>query len=234
MSLDWALLSDTGRVRARNEDCARATPELGLFAIADGLGGHAGGDVASRVAVETALEFLRASGEIDTEALDRSQYEAHAAIFREAERSELWGMGTTLTVVHLQGRRGRLSHVGDTRAGLLHDGELTPLTRDETAVARLVDEGSLSPDQARGHPGMHVLTQALGTQTALEPQTREFEIPDGARLLLSSDGLHDLLPPDELRALAGIQGLEDAARALVERANQRGGTDNISVILVDP
>ena len=234
MSTRWALLSDPGRQRERNEDYARAIAGSGLFAIADGLGGHAGGDVASRVAVETALEYLQSAGEIDLEALARSQREAHAALFQEAERSKLWGMGTTLTIVHLDGRRGRLSHVGDTRAGLLRERRYAPLTRDETEIARQVEEGTLSPEQARHHPGRHMLTQALGTQNALVPQTREFEVPPGARLMLSSDGLHDLLPPDELCERASLSDLDSAARELVDRANELGGPDNISVILIDP
>ena len=142
-------------------------------------------------------------------------------------------MGTTLTALRLHGDRATFCHVGDTRAGLLHKGRLRVLTHDHTVVGMLVEEGIIGEEDAREHPERHMLTQALGTQDLIEPDVDQISVPAGSRLLLSSDGLHDVVPPDEIAALASGADLEASAQALVDRANALGGPDNITVILAE-
>jgi protein phosphatase len=230
----FALRTDTGRARENNEDCARAVPERGLFAIADGMGGHVAGEVASRVAVDAALEFLERCDSVDEQQLGRAAEHANAAVLREAAERGLWGMGTTLTLLCVAGGQGSVAHVGDTRAYLLGAQGLEQLTSDHTLIAELVREGLVAPEQARFHPERHVLLQALGAQAKIEPELRRFPLRPGARLLLSSDGLHDLLEERELGELAAQSDLDSAVEALIARANGRGGHDNITAILVEP
>jgi protein phosphatase len=239
VSIRFALRCDPGRERENNEDCARAEAEHGLFLIADGMGGHLGGEVASKLAVETVIDVLRLNaepvrGEQFRDRLRDAIYAAHAAVSRRAEELGLYGMGTTLTVLRIDGRSATIGHVGDSRASLVVDGALHPLTRDHTIVAMLVEHGSLSPEEAMYHPERHVLTQAVGPGGAPETELVQLKLPAGARVLLSTDGLHDVVPADVIAQLAAIPDLDDAATRLIERANAMGGPDNVSVILVEP
>ncbi len=233
MSRRHALATDTGRERERNEDAGRVDAERGLYAIADGMGGHVAGDLASRVAIETAFDALAKAGRLDSDALAEAIRAANDAVLRTAAERDLWGMGTTLTLLHLAPGTLHLAHVGDTRVYLVGDDGLDQLTRDHTLVSVLVLEGLLTPEAARKHPERHVLVQALGTQEVVEPQQLSRELEEGARLLLSSDGLHDLVAPDRIARLARDPDPERGARALIDAANEAGGSDNITVILVD-
>lgn len=238
MSLRYALRSDTGRQRENNEDYAQALPEIGLFIVADGMGGHVAGEVASHLAVETvAAVFSRSPSpklvRDDAPLLGEAMLAAHEAVTQRAEELELHGMGTTLTAVRVRGRMATIAHVGDSRAGLLRAGRLKPLTRDHTLVAMLVESGALQPEEAHRHPERHVLTQAVGPASPIEPDVTQTRLPRGSRLLLSTDGLHDIVDPDELIELASQPDLEVAVKSLVDRANDHGGPDNVTVILVD-
>jgi protein phosphatase len=239
MSLRYAVASDCGRERDNNEDAARAIEELGLFVIADGMGGHVGGEVASRVAVETFVSFVKGHGSAtgladEVRLLSEALLEANTAVQHEAESRNLVGMGTTLTALRIRGQMATVCHIGDTRAYLVKDGQLEALTQDHTIVGLLVEEGLIGADDAKDHPERHMLTQAIGTQELIEPDVSQTRIPPSARLLLSTDGLHDVVPRAQMAELASGPDLEAAAQALIERANAQGGPDNITVILIEP
>ncbi len=235
----YALATDPGRVRENNEDCAQAVPELGLFVVADGMGGHIAGEIASRLATETLIEAVRARRRprrIMDEAplLGEALLAAHLAVMREAKQRELHGMGTTLTALMVRGRTATIAHIGDSRACLVHKHQMIPLTQDHTLVALLVESGAIPADEAKDHPERHVLTQAIGPPTELDPDITQARIPRGARILLSSDGLHDVVGADEILELAEIVDVDEAVKRMVERANALGGPDNITALLVHP
>lgn len=227
-------------------------PESGVAVVADGMGGHPGGDVASALAASTALDRLRLISSADetestttplVDAMSRVVHAAHEAVWaRGTEEPELSGMGTTLTALLADTRRGRwaIAHAGDSRAYLLRHGSFRQLTRDDTWVQARVDESLLTPEQARRHPFGHILTQCLGLEEAPVPQVLEGDLREGDLFLLCTDGLTGMVEDealaDTLRAYApkgaGAQEIADAARALVDMANGRGGRDNVTAALV--
>lgn len=236
-----------GRVRTRNEDSFRVLPADTLAVVADGMGGHPGGDVASRIAAEAASESLRAhrggegaspdanlEGELG-ETMARCVLDAHRAVRREgSERPELEGMGTTLTALLVDAPAGRwaVGHAGDSRAYLLRARRLEQLTRDDTWVQAQVEAGRITAEEARHHPASHVLRQCLGLADPPEPRRYGGELRTGDRFLLCSDGLTDMLADDEiLRLLQERDDPEEAAGALVEAALERGGVDNVTVVV---
>lgn len=237
MALDFAGLTDQGRVRARNEDALLQRPERGLFAVADGMGGHAAGDVASRIAVDVIDERLLAAGpELSGDAIAGAIRAAHDAVLRAGRaEAELAGMGTTLTVLAVAPDGAcRVGHVGDSRAYRFRDGALEQITRDQTWVQAQVDAGRLTPEQARVHPFAAMITSALGIDASpLDVQVHEPDARPGDVFLLCSDGLTGPLRDDEIAAiLTRHPAPDDAARTLVEAANEAGGPDNITVALV--
>jgi PPM family protein phosphatase len=236
MRIDFAGRTDPGQVRARNEDALLQRPERGLFAVADGMGGHAAGDIASRIAMDVLDErILGPSGGVVDE-LVAAVRAAHAAILKAAagDRS-LSGMGTTLTVLQIRPGGGCvIAHVGDSRAYHFRPGSLHQLTRDQTWVQDQVDAGLLSDEQARDHPYSSMLTSALGVEDGdLDVQTIEPACQPGDTILLCTDGLVGRLPNHDIRRiLTDHPDLDTAADALVAAANAAGGPDNITVALV--
>lgn len=235
-------MSDRGRVRDSNEDSVLELPRDGLFAVADGMGGHAAGEVASRLAVET-LEEALADGDAlpSPEQLTGAVREANRSILRDAEEHPgRSGMGTTLTALAIDGDlRWRIGHVGDSRAYLHRDGELRQLTTDHSWVGKRVAAGELTREEARRHPMSSVLERALGTSRDVEVDVEEGRAEAGDLFLLCSDGLSDMLPHAELESLLAPDGgaeTEDGpgelADRLVSAANRAGGRDNITVVLV--
>jgi protein phosphatase len=227
--------SDVGRLRERNEDSFVVKEPL--FAVADGLGGHLGGEVASRVAVDTLTSEAGADGPEDG-LPDRLRAAIHRANSVVAERAandpQLTGMGTTLTALVAGRDRVYLAHVGDSRAYLLRDGDLRLLTEDHTLVQRMVREGRLTPEQAGIHPQRSVLTRALGIEDELEVDQATVEVTASDRLLLCSDGLTSMIGDEDIRRiLAGHDDPQSASEALVEAANAAGGQDNITTVVVD-
>jgi PPM family protein phosphatase len=227
--------TDVGLQRQRNEDSFVA--EYPLFAVADGLGGHLGGEVASQMAVETLTEATKSDGP-DDGIPDRLREAIHRANVAVAERASndprLTGMGTTLTALVVGSDRIYLGHVGDSRAYLLRDGELQALTEDHTLVRRMVREGRLTPEQAEIHPQRSVLTRALGIEDQLEVDQATVEVTVGDRLLLCSDGLTSMVSDEDIRKiLAGHDEPQAASEALVEAANEAGGQDNITTVVID-
>ena len=245
MDFEFAGRTDRGKVRDRNEDALLMRPDRGLFAVADGMGGHAAGDVASRIAVDvlddrTAGHLDDAAPPIDGPFLADSIAAAHDAILRAAGADpDLEGMGTTLTVLRVDAAASGcvIAHVGDSRAYRLRDGRLQQVTRDQTWVQEQVDAGAMTAERARKHPFSAMLTCALGVADAeLDVQTYDEPCRPGDLLLLCSDGLNARLSDDDiadiLRGDDPSPDLDDLAAALIDAANDAGGPDNITVALV--
>jgi protein phosphatase len=227
----WAVLSDIGRVRTHNEDSVLVQPPL--FVVADGLGGHEAGEVASALAVETLRDH--APRRADSNALARAVRAANSAVIRAAKEGiGRAGMGTTMTAALVDGGHIVLAHVGDSRAYLLHGSALQLLTQDHSMVADMIRRGQLTEAQARTHPNRSVITRALGTDSNLVTDTYEVHASAGDRLLLCSDGLSGMLHDDRISEILGAYtDPATVAHALVDAANEAGGQDNISVVIVD-
>lgn len=223
--------SDVGRVRDHNEDAFLVDDQLGLFAVADGMGGHQAGEVASA----TALEALRAaitSGEGIRDAVTS----ANDAVYEKSTTDDrLRGMGTTLTAGTLAaGDTLLLGHVGDSRAYVLRDHQLERLTTDHSLVEELIQAGELTEAQAEHDPRRSMITRALGIEPSVEVDLYPIQVHDGDRLLLCSDGLTGMVGEDEIEAvLTREHDPDQAARNLIEDANTAGGIDNITVLIVD-
>jgi PPM family protein phosphatase len=222
--------SDTGRQRRANEDSffVRAP----LFVVADGMGGAQAGEVASRLAAETFASGLPDDGTSE-QRLEERVRAANARIHEVSQEDRaLNGMGTTLTAAYLDDDELALAHVGDSRAYLLRDGELSRLTRDHTLVEELVRRGELTEQEAAEHPQRSIITRALGPEPDIDIDLHTHPVRAGDVLLLCSDGLTGMIGEDEVASiLSGAASLGDAGRALVDAANAAGGRDNITVVL---
>ncbi len=233
----WSQATDVGRTRQSNEDYLVACPDLGFFAVADGMGGHRAGEVASKLALQALKRFLRASlsGCVDIGVLlAQGVQEANRLVYQmSASHPGCQGMGTTLSSVVIRGRRLYLAHVGDSRVYLLSQGSIVQLTEDHSVVQEMIRNGKITEEQAKQHPYRHVLTRALGVEPVVEVDTLRLTLKQKDVVLLCTDGLSGLLDESELsRIVYSNPNLDQAVRTLVESALARGGTDNISVILV--
>jgi serine/threonine protein phosphatase PrpC len=236
-TLRYAARSDVGLRRKANEDSGYASPRL--LAVADGIGGHAHGEVASSavIAAMSALDDKLAQiGEGDLLATMEQAVRDVNRKLREMAGSapSLKGMGTTLTAMLWHGNRFVLAHVGDSRAYLLRDGTLYQITRDHTLVQSLVDDGRMTPEQAAAHPRRSMLVRALESGADAEPDLCLREAQAGDRYLLCSDGLTAVVEPEALHeVLSTTADLDQVAARLVDLANQGGGPDNITCIVAD-
>ncbi|MGH9159906.1 MAG: PP2C family protein-serine/threonine phosphatase [Vicinamibacteraceae bacterium] len=237
MRISWAAATHPGLRRSVNEDAFSARPDVGFFIVADGMGGHAAGEVASRLAVKEVEEFLTAdqpAGAAVTplERLRRAFLRANQGLTR-AMRAEtrLRGMATTASAVLVEHGDAAIAHVGDSRVYRLRQGHLAQLTRDHSWVQEEVDAGRLSVTEARYSMWRHVVTRALTgmEDPAIDVSTFTLELSD--RVLLCSDGLTTVVGDDRIRdILAGEDGLERACGGLIDEANRAGGPDNITAI----
>jgi len=240
-SVCFAGLSDRGRVRAHNEDAIALDPALGLAVLADGMGGHQAGEVASAIAVQTVRARLGASltrgvtpEEIEPSVCAAVTAANQAILTVAAHMPACHGMGTTLVLALFTRNTVTVAHVGDSRAYRLRAGELQALTRDHSLVQQQIDAGLLRPEQARQRRERHVLTRALGIEGGRVPALSSHPLQPGDRYLLCSDGLHDMLSDERIGTeLHRTPGPQAAARALLDAANEAGGHDNISVIVAD-
>lgn len=231
MKYQWASASHTGLVRTNNEDAAYPTTagagsEKSLFIVADGMGGHVAGEVASRIAVDTAVEIVGDPGQ-------RVVGANHALLLEVAANQDLAGMGTTMTLMELEDEVARIAHVGDSRAYLLRDGVLRQLTVDHTVAAEYVAAGRISPEEAQNHPQRNMITRALGLTQNLVVDEVEERIQPGDRFLLCSDGVNGMLTDPEIAEHLGAGTAEEAVWALVEAANHAGGHDNVTAVVID-
>lgn len=232
--------SDVGRVRENNEDKIFMDPELGIFLLADGMGGAPGGEIASDLAVTAAYDFLRgAIAGTDPVSLPKLLAEAlasaHSAVFkRSLSDPALAGMGTTLEIMVVKGGEAFICHVGDSRVYLMRGGELRRLTTDDNLASLLVEEEHLPPERIPAE-ARHILTQAVGNSDTLVPELRTVGLRDKDIVVICSDGLTGMLADRDIAEILGRcrDSLDEAAEALVMEANTRGGLDNISVLLVE-
>jgi protein phosphatase len=249
MRVDSKSLTHVGMKRPLNEDSFCANPEMGLYVVADGMGGHAHGEVASRLAVETIEEFIKlTSGDTDVtwpygidenlslngNRLKTSIRFANQRLLEHARSSAgCEGMATTVVAVLVEDNIAEIAHVGDSRLYLVREGKITRLTSDHSWVNEQVQSGIIDSEQARNHPLRNVVTRALGGRPDLEVDVQTLELQSGDRLLLCSDGLTTMLDDEEiLRILLDGDGGVDQTDQLIEAANASGGEDNTTAILL--
>lgn len=226
----WATATHPGMVRDNNEDAVFPTSsgdstDSALIIVADGMGGHVAGEVASRIAINAA-----ASTEVDPG--DRVAAGNRAIREEVARDPSLEGMGTTMTLLSIDDAVATIGHVGDSRAYLLRDGELRQLTEDHTVAAEYVALGQLTPEEATSHPQRHMLTRTLGLTRFVNVDEIELDMVSGDRILVCSDGLTEMVGDDAIAATLGKGSPDEVAWELVELANQAGGVDNITVVVV--
>ncbi|MBX2797162.1 MAG: protein phosphatase 2C domain-containing protein [Myxococcales bacterium] len=250
--MEWEAyaVSETGPVREHNEDAWKIDLEAGVFVVADGMGGHAAGEVASAMATDVVHNTLVGAADPDETRLVRdhdsedpadilrerlrySMNQASIRIRREAEaRPETRGMGTTLVVLVVDGDQAHLAHVGDSRAYLFREGRLTRLTRDHTVVQQEIDAGRLTPELARLLPHKHILTQSVGFHGPVEPDTTTRVVEPGDVFVLCSDGMTDPLDDSAIETIVADTPLDMLAHVLTEEALKNGSEDNVTVIVV--
>lgn len=234
-------LTHPGRERLRNEDSylVKTGEAFSIFAVADGMGGHVAGDVASALAIEVFERYWEEIGPVGPPPRDRFAeivknliIKANLLILEEASRdSGKKGMGTTLTVGFLAGGSLTIGHIGDSRAYLLDSKGLTLLTEDHSLLEQLLQTGRISPEEAVDHPKRHVLLRALGTSVDVKADLIELELNEAAALLFCSDGLTTMVREEEiLQVILDYPEPLPAAKALIKLANERGGCDNITVV----
>ncbi|WP_432928097.1 Stp1/IreP family PP2C-type Ser/Thr phosphatase [Microbispora sp. CA-135349] len=234
IALRYAARSDVGLLREGNEDSAYASGRL--LAVADGMGGHAHGEVASSVAIAALSSLDRdASGGDLLSAIEAAvrdaNHQLHAMVARDPS---LKGMGTTLTAMLWSGSRFALVHVGDSRAYLLRNGELYQITHDHTLVQSLVDDGRITQEEAANHPQRSILLRALDGSGEVDPDLQDREAQVGDRYLLCSDGLSTVVSAETLHhTLTTLDDPEDVVRQLIDLANRGGGPDNITCVVAD-
>lgn len=237
MLLRSAASTHVGMRRQANEDRYAIVPELGLYLVADGMGGHQAGQVASHLAAEAAIRAIDALQGASVSLAERLRHAvacANREIFTEAQnKAELEGMGTTFVGMLFAGDRLALCHVGDSRAYLLRSGRLRGLTDDHSIVGELLRRHEISEADALEHPHRHVLTRALGVRPRTEPDLAEMTPQEGDVFILCSDGLTTHISDNEIAERVGSEDdLDLAAAGLVDSANRAGGQDNITVLLI--
>jgi serine/threonine protein phosphatase PrpC len=243
-------VSDTGRVRKTNEDMYISDVEAHLFAVADGMGGHSAGEVASRLAIEALSAFIRRSDgdtdfswpygldkdlSFDGNRLRTAIHLANRRVFRAAESTDAYGgMGTTIVGVLVNGSRMAVGHVGDSRLYLLSDDTLQQVTNDDSwAATILAKDPSIGPDDIAHHPMRNVLTNVLGAREQVDVHLTERALADGDVLLLCTDGLHGSLDGESIKAiLKNNRDVDRAAQELVDMAMERGSRDNVTALVV--
>lgn len=229
--------SHIGKVRTANQDELLLEPELGLYGVLDGMGGHKAGEVASRLARDEIRDFVRERRLLPPrELLEVAIKAASTAVFGNALlHRERHGMGTTVVAcLMVDARRAVIAHVGDSRAYLCRDGQLQPMTRDHTLVQTLVDQGQLSTTAAATHPYKNVLSRSLGSKTETQVDCVELELEPGDRLLLCSDGLHGYATVEAIQAvLESNKAPERVVHDLIELALLGGGGDNVTVLVIE-
>ena len=229
MRVEAGVATDIGRVRERNEDSFLVEPPL--YAVADGMGGHRGGGVASELALEKIEELFRGG----KSSLAEMMHAANRAVFeRSMADRKVMGMGTTLTAATVDDEGVHLAHVGDSRAYLLRAGAFRQLTEDHTLVNRMVKAGEITREEAEVHPHRNVVTRSIGTEPEVEVDQDDVAVIDGDRFLLCSDGLTGTVNEPQIQAiLETTPKPQEAADRLIKAANRAGGIDNITVVVLD-
>ena len=237
--------TDIGKVRDHNEDDYVALGEKesppgvdALLVVADGMGGHAAGEVASKMTVDGIVQSLNDQGE-EVSNLEGNAFGVFLGKVLEDVNQEVWqaaqeddkrGMGTTCTLVAIRGDQLFLAHIGDSRAYLLRDGELHQISKDHSWVEDAVDQGVITREQARVHPNRNVITRAIGLEQQPQIDTSVMPLADGDLLLLCSDGLNSMIPDEDIHRILTGSGPEEVCQALIDAANEAGGHDNTTVV----
>lgn len=227
-------LSDLGCVRQNNEDYCLLAPELGLYIVADGMGGARAGEHASKLAAETVANFVWKSKRADIDVLVKAFEEANRAV-KDAAASDsgMEGMGTTLVAVLESGDELLLASVGDSRAYLFQGGTLAPVTEDQTWVNEVGKRLGIDEESLKSHPLRHVLTMAIGVSSPLRILSYKLRPNPDFIILLCSDGLHGVVDPETIRGvLNSVQSFEAKCHSLIDAARQAGGPDNITAVLL--
>jgi len=236
-------LSDLGLVRKNNEDVWCARPELGLYIVADGMGGHKAGEIAAREAVQRLctivesryvdncekIDFhgMRKAFKIDIEQVNKGVYELGCS------SQSLKGMGTTLCALYFHEKGLVYSHVGDSRIYRIRDRKLEQLTKDHSLFRELVDQGQMTEQEGADFLYRNIITKAIGTEPAVEPSVHLSDVEEGDLYLMCTDGLSDMLSANEMQNILNYEmSIEDSAKELVVTANARGGFDNVTLLLV--
>lgn len=239
--LEYAARSDVGMIRSGNEDsfAAEVNAHRGVFVVADGMGGHAAGEVASLMAVQSVMTELADLKEIDdsgtagnklADSLRTANRNIHDRMLAEADKQ---GMGTTASVLVLDQKRYLIGQVGDSRVYMLRDGALQQITKDHSYVQEQVDAGFLTPEQAKYHPYSNVITRCVGASDSVEPDVYRGEIRVGDIFLVASDGLTGMVDDRRIHTLLMSRANPDRkVHSLISEANGRGGLDNITAIVV--
>lgn len=245
--MDSFGLTDVGKKREKNEDSLLVNAGLGLYIVADGMGGHLGGEYASRIAVKTVEETVKQilddpDATISTDAVfDRTdageilKYSIRMAsqrIFEEAARNvNLRGMGTTAVALLIRDGKGFIAHVGDSRAYLVREGAISQLTADHSLVAEQLRAGFITPEELKHHKFKNIITRSVGFQNDVEIDLLIRDLEAGDRFLLCSDGLTNLVEDADLQKIVSKNQPREACQKLIELANKRGGDDNVTVII---
>jgi len=246
MKVSVMAATDTGRVRDHNEDDyvaldgEESPPGVdALLVVADGMGGHAAGEVASKMTVDGIVQSLNDQGQ-EASKLEGNAFgvflgkvleDVNQNVWQAAQEDDKRGMGTTCTLAAIRGDQLFLAHIGDSRAYLLRDGELHQVSKDHSWVEDAVDQGVITREEARTHPNRNVITRAIGLDPQPEIDTSVMPLADGDLLLLCSDGLNSMIPDEDIHRILTGSGPEEVCQALIDAANNHGGHDNTTVVV---
>lgn len=233
-----SILSDKGLVRTLNEDFADFYEDehISLYVMADGMGGHNAGEVASKLAVETTIDYLRKTKTFDNppESLVEAINEANKKIYEKAKGDDtLSGMGTTITACLVVSDTLIVANVGDSSCFILKQDNIIKVTKDHSLVQNLIDSGSITEEEALKHPNRNIITRALGTNEEVDVDIFTFKLAEIAKIILCTDGLTNEVNKDEMYDIISKNDIETACRSLVELSKLKGGRDNISVIIFE-
>lgn len=237
-----AGLSDSGRVRTKNEDRWVADPSLGLYMVIDGMGGHPAGALAADIIAQTfPRQIVERLANVDAPLDDATVQQVQTLLsslskaLADETRGEfgLEGLGATVVVLLVRGHQGLVAHLGDSRAYLLRDSQLTRLTKDHTIVQLLLDRGEILPEEAADHPARHQITRFVGLEDTPLPDVHRFDLRADDRILLCSDGLSGMVEDTQLRLLlAAANDPTEVCQQLIRAANEAGGKDNVTAVVV--
>lgn len=227
----FSVITDVGRKRPNNQDSYYVCDKWCI--VADGMGGHNGGEVASRYAIEIIKKnLMQESLSIDV-LLKNAIREANTAIYNMSlEDPTLEGMGTTAVLCYFNGNEAVVAHVGDSRAYHLSPLGLRQVTSDHSIVQQLIESGTITPGEAENHPQKNLITRAIGTESTIEVDIARFKFSPGDHILLCTDGLTSFVPDNEIERIIRENDTDKAAGLLVDMANNNGGTDNITIIII--
>ena len=228
-------ITDIGKARPINEDSFYLPRENEPFcAVADGMGGHNAGEVASAMAIQAFAEAMRRSEKRNATAIHDAVLKANAVVYEEASRDlSKRGMGTTFTALVADGRRIHIAHVGDSRAYLMRSGAISRVTKDHTLVEEMVSQGLITEREARVHPKRNLVTRALGTSRDVDVDLIQLDVRDGEVLLMCSDGLSNLVSrPEMLFEITHNEDLSECCQRLIDIAKTRGAPDNVTLVLI--